>query len=703
MNKQILTGNQAVAVGALRAGVRVATGYPGTPSTGCLAHLLTLDLPGRHVEWSSNEKVAFEIAAAAAWAGHRALCTMKMSGVNVAYDALISIAYSGTNGGLVIYVADDPGVSAGMPEQDSRGFALMSGLPMIEPVTQAEAYELVGTAFELSEKTGSPVFLRLTTAVALGHTQVEIEEAVPPREIERILERDITRYTKAGSKICLDQHQAVMDRLAHAETCIHEMGLNRLKLSDTAGGVGILAVGAVNAYVREALSTGEFGDVSILEARTTIPFPLEETKQLLPHCSKILVLEELEPHVERGVYVAAQQLGFTGSIIGKLDGTLSPIGEYGIAEILKGLSACGLRPKSAPQERRLAVLDSTKSDEGGLVAVSAPRPITVCAGCPHRGTYLAIDAAVKKAGFAKDEVMVTGDIGCTILGMNPPFNLIWNEVSMGSSISLAQGYVHGGLKAPVIATMGDSTFFHGGIPGLINAIQHQVPLTLIVMDNGWTGMTGMQVNAGTDDAFQAKGRRVDIEAVIRGVGPDRVEVVNPFDLKAMTATLASCLAEPTGVNVVLAQQECAIQAKRRGVTVGVTTIDPEKCVLCKQCLKITGCPALSIQKNESTDLARKSPEGDFSGSRDAGESPSGDLSQAMASAIAIDYSQCNGCGLCVQFCPTNALQWDAGNSQVPPCELLGRRATRKGASCSEKPSNGGFSLPDSELGGGMMV
>ena len=239
---------------------------------------------------------------------------------------------------------------------------------------------------------------------------------------------------------------------------------------------------------------------------------------------------------------------------------------------------------------------------------------------------MAIEAAIKKAGFSKEEVMVTGDIGCTILGMNPPFNLLWNEVSMGSSISLAQGYVHAGLKTPVIATMGDSTFFHGGIPGLINAIQHQVPLTLVVMDNGWTSMTGMQVNAGTDNAFQSGGRRVDIEAVIRGLGPDRVEVIDPFDLEATTATLARCLEGPSGVKVLLAQRECAIQAKRRGIVAGRTTVDPEKCVLCKRCLTVTGCPALSIQNAEST-----------------------------SSAIAIDQSLCNGCGLCTTFCPTGAL------------------------------------------------
>jgi len=237
VRKQILTGNEAVALGALRAGVKVATGYPGTPSTGCVAHLLTLDLPDRHVEWSSNEKVAFEIASGAAWAGHRALCTMKMSGVNVAYDALISIAYSGTNGGFVIYVADDPGVSAGMPEQDTRGFALMSQLPMLEPATPAEAYELTQVAFELSETTGSPVFVRLTTTVALGHSLVETEDPVPPKEIEPILEKDITRYTKAGSKICLDQHQALIERLNHAGQIVHEMELNRLELAAQSDGI----------------------------------------------------------------------------------------------------------------------------------------------------------------------------------------------------------------------------------------------------------------------------------------------------------------------------------------------------------------------------------------------------------------------------------------------------------------------------------
>ncbi len=666
--KRITTGNEAVALGALRAGVKVVTGYPGTPSTGCIEHLLTMDLPGRHVEWSTNEKVAFEIASGAAWAGHRAMCTMKMSGLNVAYDALISIAYSGTNGGLVIYVADDPGVSAGMAEQDSRGFARMAQLPMLEPVSPAEAYGLVQTAFELSEKTGSPVFVRLTTAIALSRAAVEAGEPVPPREIDPILERDIARYTKAGAAICQDQHRALISRLERAAAFICEVGLNRLDLSDRPGGLGIVAVGGVRAYVKEACalaqSTGTdrgsasaLSDVSILHVVTPVPFPRDETGELLSHCGTILVLEELEPYVEREVHVLAHRSGWAGRIVGKLDGTLSPIGEYGVDEVRRGLAAAreGTVPATEVRSSRFAV-QGTKA---------ASRPITVCAGCPHRGTYLAIEAAIERAGYSKSEVMVTGDIGCTILGMNPPFDLLWNEVSMGSSVGLAQGYVRAGLKTPVIATIGDSTFFHGGIPGLINAIQHRVPLTLVVMDNGWTAMTGMQVNPGTENAFQDGGRRVDLEQVLRGLGVDRLFVVDPYDLEGTTDALVECLQRSADVSAVLARRECAIQATRRGVRHGTTTVDPEACVLCKRCLQMTGCPALSLPV--TTREPGSKPSGDgfdklrklSAASSDAEEPTTAVDGSSTATSIQIDVAACNGCGLCVPFCPTGALTWRA--------------------------------------------
>ena len=298
METRIVTGNEAVALGALRAGVKVVTGYPGTPSTGALSHLLKMDLPGRHVEWSVNEKVALEIAAGVFWAGHRALCTMKMSGVNVAYDSLISIAYSGGKGALVIYVADDPGTNAGMCEQDSRGYALMSDLPMLEPSSVAEAYQLIQTAFELSDRIGGPVFTRLVTSLANSRSAIDVEDPVAPSDREALLDRDITKYTKAGAAICAAQHRDLIARLEEAGRIINEMGLNQLDLAKKPGGVGIVASGITAAYLEEAFEiAAPLGarqeDISVLRVAATNPFPTEQVQALLRHCGTILVLEEL--------------------------------------------------------------------------------------------------------------------------------------------------------------------------------------------------------------------------------------------------------------------------------------------------------------------------------------------------------------------------------------------------------------------------
>jgi len=624
LETRILTGNEALALGALRAGAKVLTGYPGTPSSGALGSLLALKpdhpwLRDRHVEWSTNEKVAFEIAAGAAWAGHRALCTTKMSGLNVAYDSVISIAYSGVNGGMVIYVADDPGVSAGMAEQDSRGFALMSDLPMLEPSSVAEAFELTQVAFDLSERTGSPVFLRLVTAIANSHAPVRFEAPPPPPQREPILEKDIARYTKAGSAICMAQHRDLLARLEKAGQIIAEMGLNRLQLAEEPGGLGIIASGGVVSYLKEGFEiAAQYGcdpeSASTLEVVATNPFPAQGVQALLAFCDTILVLEELEPHVERGVYVEAHKAGFDGQILGKLGGLFGRVGEYSVRHVVEGIgSALDL---SIP-EGLLQGYDAAES-------LAAQRPITVCAGCPHRGTYMAINQAIRKLRLKQDEVMVTGDIGCTILGMNPPFHTVWNEVSMGASIGLAQGYVYGGVKTPVIATIGDSTFFHAGIPGLINAIQHQVPLTLIIMDNGWTSMTGMQVNPGTAEAFQGPGgRRVDIARIIPALGVEHFFEIDPFDLDASTAAIQKCMTLP-GVKVVLARQECAIQGIRHGLEIGQVRVEPDNCNLCELCIMVTGCPAIDLGKD----------------------------------TIVIDPALCYGCGLCAQVCHRDAIQFE---------------------------------------------
>jgi len=614
LKRLILNGNEALAHGALRAGVRVVTGYPGTPSTRALASLLAMALPDRYVEWSTNEKVAFEIATGAAWAGHRALCTMKMSGLNVAYDSLISVAYSGINGGLVIYVADDPGVSAGMAEQDSRGFAQMADLPMLEPVSPQDAYTLMPVAFELSERTGTPVFIRLVTAIANSRTVVEVEEPQSPAERVPILARDINRYTKAGAAICMAQHSDLIARLDKAGQIITEMKLNQLTLSEKPGGLGIIASGVTAAYLEEGFElVSPLGfdpaGVSLLKVAATHPFP-SEAGALLEHCSTLLVLEELEPYIEKGVVLEAFHRGLHPTLIGKLDGTFSRVGEYTVRQVVTGIS------KAAGLELPAGLLDGLAAE-----TLAAQRPITVCAGCPHRGTFLAINKALKKLRFRKDEVMVTGDIGCTILGMNPPFQTVWTEISMGASVALAQGYAVSGLKTPVIATMGDSTFFHAGLPGLINAIQHQTPLTFIIMDNGWTAMTGMQVNAGTAGCFQ-KGESlpVDIARIIPALGVEQFFEMDPFDLEASTRTLVQALSLP-GVKVVLARRECAIQTVRRNERLGTAVVDMALCVLCKLCITQTGCPALSI----------------------------------VGKDLVVDAALCNGCNLCVETCNLDAI------------------------------------------------
>lgn len=614
--RKLITGNEAVAWGALRAGVKLVSGYPGTPSTGCLTSLLNMKLIDTHIEWSTNEKVAFEIATGVAWSGHRAMCTMKMSGVNVAFDSLVSIAHSGIDGALVIYVADDPGANAGMVEQDSRGFAMMADLPVLEPSSVAEAYELTKFAFDLSESTNTPVFLRTVTAIAESYAEVDVEDPKQVSRAEPLLKRDIYKYTKAGALIATSQHRDVIQRLDKASKIISEKGLNRLYLSKVKGGLGIVSVGAVNAYLNEGFEfMSRYGlnpaDVSVLRAVATNPFPVGEVQGLLAHCNVILVLEELEPYLERFVYVEAQKIEYMGKIIGKLDGTLSRIGSYQLEHVVKAIAV----------SLKLSIPEDLLHGSNSAEQLAAPRPITVCAGCPHRGTFMAINQAIRKSKIKKDEVMVTGDIGCTILGMNPPFNTIWTEISMGASVSQAQGYIYAGVKTPVISTIGDSTFFHAGIPGLINAIQHQVNLTFIIMDNRWTAMTGMQINPGTPCVLQATGYvAVDLEKIIPALGVEHFFIVDPFKLDETTETIRKSISL-TGVKVILSRQECAIQAQRRGIKAGRISIVTQNCNLCKLCIMVTGCPALN-------------PGEKF---------------------IQIDPILCYGCGLCVQTCNRKAL------------------------------------------------
>ena len=338
--KRPIIGNQAVAYGTLAAGIDVAAGYPGTPSSEALNELLRFSQknnPTPYVEWSVNEKVAFELATGAAWAGKRALATMKMSGANVAADSILSVAYSGTKGGLVIYIADDPGAEAGMPEQDTRLFAQWAGLPVLEPADPARTYELTRYAFELSEACELPVILRSVTSVAHAKQEVEGEYTYKALKRKADFEKNIFRFTKAGAVICMDQHRDLLERLKVAERSAGEAGINRFREAD-GGELFVVAAGALIPYVRESLSGGDHRGLSTLFLESVFPLDTELAARMFEKAERILVLEELEPFVEMQLRSEASRLGWNGTILGKLDQLFPRVGKYSQEIIGRGLS-----------------------------------------------------------------------------------------------------------------------------------------------------------------------------------------------------------------------------------------------------------------------------------------------------------------------------------------------------------------------------
>ena len=620
--KKLLTGNEAIAEGIVESGVEVVSGYPGTPSTEVILTLLPRkEELGIHIEWSTNEKVAFEIAAGAAWAGERALVTMKMSGVNVAADSLASVAYSGCIGGLVIFVADDPGANAGMPEQDSRHYAKSMVVPMLDLASQQECLDYVKLAFEISEKIGGPIFLRSTTDISHVASDVEIGKKSELEKREAHFKRDIAKYTKAGAAWCMAQHQDALSRLAEAskisDSYITESGIkvNETHFEDGSK-QGVIYTGAVEGNFNEALKKYNL-KLSWLKIGMVHPLPEGRIKEFLEKVNRVLVLEELDPLIEAEVIRIACLLNKKVEILGKYDKSLSLIGNYSFKKIKKSLEI--LLKTKLESEQDSKIFEKAKELE-------VKRPTSFCIGCPHRGTYFALNKAIKNLKYKKDEIIITGDIGCTILGMSKPFDSCWTEVAMGASIGLAQGFKWAGIKKPVIATIGDSTFFHAGIPPLINAVYQKVPLTVIILDNGWTAMTGFEENPGTINLDGGDSKRVDIVEICRGCGIEDIKIIDPYQSEKATDAIMKAMEYP-GVSAVVSRRECALQAKRRKVKFPQRKVNIDKCTGCRICLSSLACPAMVFHSKD-----------------------------ANSKAYIEITSACFGCGLCEFTCPVGAIE-----------------------------------------------
>lgn len=602
---RLFLGNEAIVRGALEAGVALVTTYPGTPASEigdrCYEISRQTDL---YFEYSVNEKVALEVAAGAAASGWRALCAMKHVGLNVAADTLMTLAYVGVKAGMVIVSADDPSLFSSQNEQDNRYYAKLAGLPMLEPSSPQEAKEMTRAAFALSEELHLPVLLRTTTRI--NHTR----GAVTLRELA----------SRPGPGVfAKEPFQKVMvpavARLAHArllEAQARAAGLAEDFLFNKVYGKGtwgIVTSGVSADYVEDAVAELGLEDrVQVLKLGFTHPLPANLILKFLAPLERVLVVEELEPYLEEGIRAIAQAQGLTLSIQGKSQALFSRLYEYHPA-LVRQVTAryFGLPGKAAEPADPQRILGEPLPD----------RPPNLCPGCPHRAMYYSVKMALKDLGV---EGIFPTDIGCYTLGLLPPLSMADFLICMGSSINTAAG-ISKATGQKVVAFIGDSTFFHSGLPGLANAVHQGHDFLLVILDNGTTAMTGSQPHPGvmlTPPGYQ--GRPIAIEGVVRALGVDSLTVVNPFKFKETLAATKEAL-DAKGVRVIISQALChlyeqRLKGKKRKARFCVT----DKCQDCRHCLDYFGCPAMQLNQG---------PEG---------------------GRMLIDTDLCSGCAFCVQWC-----------------------------------------------------
>ena len=624
MHREFLMGNEAMAVGALAAGVDVVAGYPGTPSTEVLETVARRNPGHVYVEWSVNEKAGLEVAAGAAYAGARSLVTMKQVGLNVASDPLMSLSYVGVKGGMVVLVADDPGPISSQTEQDTRTFAAYAKLPLLDPSDPQEAYEMMGEAFELSEELGCPVIVRPTTRVDHGSADVLVaDEGDWARRTPEGFVRDPGRWVIFPA-LSVRAHAAIERRDAELAKRFSSHARNTVRQTagpDARPRRGIATHGISATYVAENLS--EKDDVRVLRVATPYPFPEDLAADFLAGLDEVLCVEELDPVIERALVATRGRRGLNVKIRGKLTGDIQPAGENTVESVERAIDGFLGRGEADESGRQgdfpRAVLQaegrSCLSTGNHPAAPTLPiRPPVLCAGCPHRASFYAVKRAMRgrKAVFC-------GDIGCYTLGNAAPLDMVDTCLCMGAGINIAQGITRVEPDTATFAFVGDSTFFASGITGVVNAFYNQANMTLVVLDNSTTAMTGHQPHPGTGRTMMGQVvERVSIERVLLAIGLRVVETVDPLDLDTAVATVRRVAEEP-GVKAIVFRSPCVVLARPQARS----AVDAERCVGCLRCVRELGCPAL--------------------------------VPDAATGKVTIDAAQCTGCTLCEQLCPTHAI------------------------------------------------
>lgn len=593
MKKKLLMGNEAIAWGAIHAGVNLVSGYPGTPSTEILETVAKQNPGSIYVEWSVNEKAALEVAAGASYSGARTLVTMKQVGLNVASDPLMSLAYVGVKGGMVIVSADDPGPISSQTEQDTRHFSQFSKLPVFDPSSPEEAYQMIQDAFTYSEKYQTPVLFRPTTRVCHACASIELTDTPYINKPEGFI-KDTKRWVIFPRSSYLN-HIKLEERVPVLSDDFSTYRFNQLSGN---GKKGIATAGISYAYTKETLDTLEHCDYKLLKVATANPFPEKLALEFLQGLDEVLVIEELDPVIERELVYLCGKHHLSVTIKGKLTGDIQPAGENTIESIKDALGkylGFSINTTQPPAPPELPV-----------------RPPVLCAGCPHRASFYAVKQAAKgrKAVFS-------GDIGCYTLGNAMPLDMVDTCLCMGADVTMAQGIHRIAPDGLNFSFIGDSTFFASGITGVINAVYNQTDITLIVLDNSTTAMTGHQPHPGTGVTMMGEvANKISIEKILKAIGLVFVETVNPLDHQKAVETVKQAM-DLKGVKAIIFKSPCIATCKPSPLNI----INQEKCIKCKKCIREIGCPAIVINDGN----------------------------------VMIEPSLCYGCTLCSQICPTNAI------------------------------------------------